>query len=74
MEANIIAKLIEERNEKRNMTTGEILPSEEARKDMVEKNKLFFFLMVKGLLEEYIDFCSLDREDWRMHLLEATMI
>lgn len=57
-------ELLKERLEKRNMTTGQVLAEENARRDFVEKNKLLFFLMVKGLTEEYIEFCSFDKLDW----------
>lgn len=69
---NNIQELIDERVAKRNMTTGETLPEEQGRKDYVEKNKLLFFVMMKGLMEEYIDFCSWDQEDWRMQFVDMT--
>lgn len=67
-------QILEDRNYRNNMATGEILPDEEWRRDSVEKNKLMFFLMSKGLVEEYIDFCSQSKLDWQAVLLEMTMI
>lgn len=71
---NNIQELIDERVAKRNMTTGETLPEEQGRKDFVEKNKLLFFVMMKGLMEEYIEFCSWDKEDWRMQFVDMTQM
>lgn len=62
----------EKRESKYNMTIGEILPGEEWRRDSTEKNKLYFFLMSKGLMEEYIDFCSQSRADWAEVLTDMT--
>ena len=70
--AAIKEKLQEERNAQRNMTIGETLPSEEARKDMVEKNKLYFFLIARGLMEDYIAFCADDKADWGAAFWDAT--
>lgn len=69
-----LQELVEERNARKNMTTGEILPEEQGRKDMIEKNKLFFFLMVKGLIEEYIEFCSFDKADWDAYFIDNTRV
>lgn len=69
---NKYKELISERLAQRSMTTGETLPEEQGRKDYVEKNKLLFFLMMKGLMEEYIDFCSWDKEDWHMQFVDMT--
>lgn len=67
-------QILEDRTYRNNMATGEILPDEEWRRDSVEKNKLMFFLMSKGLVEEYIDFCSQSKLDWQAVLLEMTML
>lgn len=67
-------QVMEDRMYRDSMITGEILPDEEWRRDCVEKNKLMFFLMSKGLMGEYIDFCSQSKCDWQAVLLEMTMI
>lgn len=67
-------QILEERTYRNNMAIGEILPDEEWRRDSVEKNKLMFFLMSKGMVEEYIDFCSQSKCDWQAVLLEMTML
>ncbi len=66
-----------QKEETANMTIGERLflnDDDSMDKEFCEKNKLYFFLMHKNLLEEYIAFCSLSPEEWVERFRGVTVI